>query len=156
MSERDDTASVSGTATIDEVARDARRWAALETMLFDRLGALARSAETPLAARTPLATWCHRHAWHAELWAARVPVIPQRPAASDGEGLEFVATTRRLIEADPSALVTTVLPAIVDEHLPAHRRRVDRRLDGPTARILDLVTADYVAELTELAAVLAV
>lgn len=147
VSEPDSTASVS--ATIDDLERDARRWIALETMLFEELGRLARSSDVPVAARTPAATWCHRHAWHTELWDARVPVIPHRDFAVD-DGLGFVEETRALIVADPSVLVTMVLPSLAAEHVPEHQRRIDRRLDGPTARILDLVAADYVAELTEL------
>lgn len=147
MSEPDSTATVS--ATIDDLERDARRWIAVETMLFEELGRLARSPDLPVAARTPAATWCHRHAWHAELWEARIPVIPHREFAVD-DGLGFVEETRALIVADPSVLVTMVLPSLAAEHVAGHRRRIDRRVDGPTARILDLVAADYAAELADL------
>ncbi len=156
MSEQSRTASVSvsTSATIDDLERDARRWIAVETMLFEELGRLARSSDTPVAARTPLATWCHRHAWHAELWATRVPVVPHHEFATD-DGLGFVEETRTLIVDDPSVLVTMVLPSLVADHVAAHRQRIDRRVDGPTARILDLVAADYAAELDELSPLLA-
>ena len=49
--------------------------------------------------RRAYATWCHRHAWHADLWRARMPVIPHHEFAVD-DGLGFVASSRALIEAD--------------------------------------------------------
>lgn len=127
----------------------------METMLFEVLGRYARSPQTPPAARAPLAAWCHRHAWHAELWEARVPVVPHHlfPAddrrAPDGT-YDFVASTRAMIEADIGELVRSVLPSLATDHVGGHQRRTDRRLDGPTARILDLVAADYAAEIAEL------
>lgn len=139
--------------TIDELAVGAGRWIALETMLFETLGAWARSDDVPAPARRVLATWCHRHAWHAELWRERMPVIAHHEFPADGAGLDFVASTRAAIEADVRAIVDPVLTAMQD-HVDAHLARIDQLLDGPTARILALVGTDLAAEVSEVRAVL--
>ena len=54
----------------------------MEELLFETLGRWARELPEPAVKRV-LATWCHRHAWHAELWRGRLPGID--PLA-DGEG----------------------------------------------------------------------
>lgn len=142
------------TATIDELAADVGRRIALETMLFEELGRLARDNSLPARSRRVLATWCHRHAWHAELWRERLPVIPHREVPGPRD-LESVESARASITSDASALVDAVLPAMLSEHVGVHRDAVDARLDGPTARILSLVAADLTAEIDELSVALA-
>jgi hypothetical protein len=94
-------------------------------------------------------TWCHRHAWHAELWRDRLPAI-----AIDGEGDDVegwiapvraaLADVNRSAEA-LAALRESVLPAL-EAAVAEHRDAIDPLLDGPTARVLDLVGADLTAE----------
>jgi hypothetical protein len=146
---------VSSLDTIDELSARASRWVELEDLLFETLGAWARTVPEPPVKRL-LATWCHRHAWHAELWRARVPHIPARADGPDhaADVAAWIAPLQRVL-ADPDLATTTAakLAIVADPVLAAfqsalgeHRAAVDERLDGPTARILELVSADVAAE----------
>ena len=87
------------------------------------------------------ATACHRHAWHAELWAQRSPTIP--PVDLDAA----VANARRsrLPDApDPPAYRSLLATMLAD--LDDLGGRVDADLDPATDRVLTLVRRD----LTEL------
>jgi hypothetical protein len=130
--------------TIDDLAARASRWIALEDLLF----------ETPV--KRLLATWCHRHAWHAELWRARLPHIPARTDGPDhtDDVAAWIAPLQRVL-SDPGTATTTAakLAVIADSLLAAmqsaldeHRAAIDDRLDGPTSRILDLLGTDLAAE----------
>ena len=152
--------------TIDDLAARAARWIALEELLFETLGAWARSVPEPAVKRV-LATWCHRHAWHAELWRARLPHIPARPPHRIGGPITrptWRRGSRRCSASSPTrtrprrpppswrsspAPFSTRCSAALDEH----RAAIDDRLDGPTARILDLVAADLAAERRALATI---
>lgn len=167
--------------SIDDLADRVRRWIALEALLFETLGRWARDAPEPAAKRT-LATWCHRHAWHADLWRDRLPDIGRRTTASgaadssggdqanrtppdvdgrhrrDGVAVDSWLEPLRRVLTDPATAITTeakrlvlagaVLDAVEDA-IDEHRRAIDHRLDGPTARLLDLVEADVNAERRE-------
>lgn len=150
---------MSGPDTIDGLAARASRWVALEELLFETLGEWARSVPEP-AVKRALATWCHRHAWHADLWRARLPHIPARTDALDhtADVAAWIAPLQRVL-ADPDTATSTAakLEILVGPVLDAmqsavdeHRAAIDDRLDGPTARILDLVDADLTAERREL------
>ena len=148
-------AHAGGPDNIDALTARASRWIALEELLFETLGAWARSVREPPVKRL-LATWCHRHAWHAELWRARLPHIPARPDVPDhtADVATWIAPLQRVL-ADPDLATTTAaklaivadpvlaaLQSALDEHCAA----IDERLDGPTARILELVSTDVAAE----------
>lgn len=170
-----------GPDSIDDLADRVRRWIAVEALLFETLGRWAQDAPEPSAKRV-FATWCHRHAWHAELWRTRLPAIGGRlraPGAADdrrggradgtagdaGGGVHpeaavvdvWLGPLRRVL-TDPATATTTeakrsflagaVLGAVSDA-IDEHRRAIDHRLDGPTARLLDLVEADVNAERRE-------
>ena len=60
--------------SIDQLAQWARRWIAVEELLFETLGRWARELPDPSIKRL-FGTWCHRHAWHAELWRDRLPAV---------------------------------------------------------------------------------
>lgn len=141
--------------TIDDLAARASRWIALEDLLFETFGAWARAVPEPPVKRL-LATWCHRHAWHGELWRARLPNIPARDDGPDhtADVAEWIAPLRRVL-TDPEvattttaklAIVTDPVLAALESALAEHRAAIDERLDGPTARILDLVGRDLTAE----------
>lgn len=166
---------------IGDLADRVRRWIAVEALLFETLGRWAQDAPEPSAKRV-FATWCHRHAWHAELWRARLPAIGGRPsspgaagdrrggradcAAGDADGgdhpeaaaIDLWLEPLRRVLTDPATATTTeakrsvlagaVLDAVEDA-IDEHRRAIDHRLDGPTARLLDLVEADVNAERRE-------
>jgi hypothetical protein len=135
--------------SIDELGRRARRWIAVEELLFETLGRWARELPDPSVKRL-FGTWCHRHAWHAELWRERLPTV----GALDGEDDDvdgWIAPVRAAL-ADVStsaeaiaALRQSVLPALEDA-VAEHRDGIDPLLDRPTARVLDLVAADLAAE----------
>lgn len=169
-----------GPDSIDDLADRVRRWIAVEALLFETLGRWARDTPEPAAKRV-FATWCHRHAWHADLWHDRLPAIDGRtdPAAADdhrgdqadrtppvvdvghrhdGVAVDTWLEPLRRVLTDPATAITSeakrlvlagpVLDAVQDA-IDEHRRAIDHRLDGPTARILDLVEADVNAERRE-------
>jgi hypothetical protein len=139
--------------TLTDLSRRVRRWIAVEELLFETLGRWARKLGDPAAQRL-FGAWCHRHAWHAELWRDRLPTV-----ADEGEGGDdvdgWISPVRRAL-ADVStsaeaiaALRESVLPAL-EAAVAEHRDATDPMLDGPTARVLDLVATDLAAERTAL------
>ena len=68
--------------TMDELVRRARRWIAVEELLFETLGRWARELPDPAVKRL-FGTWCHRHAWHAELWRGRLPTVNSHADSDD-------------------------------------------------------------------------
>jgi hypothetical protein len=141
--------------TLEELGRRARRWIAVEDLLFETLGRWARELPEP-AVKRMLATWCHRHAWHAQLWRDRLPTVER--LAGDGDDVEaWIAPLRAaLLDVNTSAeaiaaLSVSVLPAL-EAAVTEHRDAIDSVLDGPTARVLDLVGADLTEEARQLRA----
>jgi hypothetical protein len=138
-----------------DLGRRARRWIAIEELLFETLGGWARRLSDPAAQRV-FGAWCHRHAWHAELWRSRLPTIDAAGGADDDVDA-WIAPLRSAINgvttADEAiaALRHSVLPAL-QEAVAEHRDAIDPLLDGPTARILDLVGADLDAEHADVSA----
>jgi hypothetical protein len=137
--------------TLADLDRRARRWIDVEQSLFASMGRWARELPDPAAQRL-FGTWCHRHAWHAELWRGRLPDVEVK-IAHDGSDwnslrreLDRVATVADAVRV----LRETVLPAL-EGVVTEHRDAIDPLLDGPTARILDLVAADLAAEAADLA-----
>jgi hypothetical protein len=108
----------------------------IELDLFERMSAAALAVDDP--SMTPvLATWAHRHAWHAQLWADRFPSIP-------------AVALSRPVGRSSDADVTRVLGDLI-AGCEALRVDVDDVLDPPTVRVCDLVLADLRAELEHLA-----
>ena len=68
--------------TLDDLGRRCRRWIAVEDLLFETLGRWARVLPEPTIKQV-MATWCHRHAWHAEVWRDRLPTVDALADASD-------------------------------------------------------------------------
>ena len=108
----------------------------IELDLFERLSAAALATDEPSMAPV-LATWAHRHAWHAQLWADRFPSIPS-------------TTLDRPVIAPSDTGVDRALGDLV-ARCEALRDDVDGVLDPPTIRVCDLVLADLHAELEHLA-----
>jgi hypothetical protein len=134
---------------LEDLGRRARRWIAIEELLFETLGRWARQLAHPAVQRL-VGTWCHRHAWHAELWRSRLPAIDA--ASGDDDDVDaWIAPLRSAMNgvttADEAIAVLghSVLPAL-SEAVAEHRGAIDPLLDGPTARILDIVAADLSAE----------
>ncbi|CAN5788453.1 hypothetical protein BH24ACT5_BH24ACT5_04500 [soil metagenome] len=141
------------------------RWIAIEELLFTTLGRWAVAVPEPAAKRS-LATWCHRHAWHASLWRERRPTHDGagRPDIAEGDD-DWLAPLRRTLSADgvaeraPTpdklAVLIDVMLSALDDAVVDHAGAIDERLDGPTARVLALVATDLAAERRELAGLLA-
>ena len=109
--------------------------------LFETLGGWVVSTEDP-ATQQRFARAAHRHAWHAELWAARRPTVPL-VAAEFGDG-----TVDAIADASDSRL-PWYLGHISDlrSDLAALAARVDPVLDPSTARVIALIDADLADEL---------
>ena len=103
--------------------------------LFELLGGWVSS--TPDGERQRLyAEACHRHAWHAELWAMRAPSIPAAQADAGPSALHAA-------DDEPSRreLYGEALRDLRGE-IAALRRRIDATLDPSTARTIELVDSD--------------
>ena len=140
--------------TIADLARHVHRWIAVEDLLFTTLGGWARDLHGPAAKRV-LAEWCHRHAWHADLWRQRMPALDVA-GGTDDDVEAWLAPLRTAladvasVEEAVAALRQSVLPAL-EAAVAEHRGAIDPLLDGPTARVLTLVAADLAAEASDLA-----
>lgn len=84
---------------------------------------------------------CHRHAWHAELWARRTPAIPiasdSSREAAGGDG----STEPSAGDGAPADVYRAALVAMLGE-VEQLRSRVDPVLDPATARTVELVARD--------------
>jgi hypothetical protein len=143
--------------SIGKLAQRAHRWIVFETVLFETLGSWARDAPE-VAVRRPLAVWCHRHAWHAELWRDRLPEIDGLELPDDGEtAAEGDVLRRRLADASKTATrLATLVEGVLAEaaaELADQLDATEASLDGPTARVMTLVARDLTAEIVELNAV---
>ena len=118
----------------------------LSGQLFELLGGWVTT--TPEAALQPvLAAVCHHHAWHAELFAARLPEIAEMD--TDSLSVPADAAVQRLVDAARAAATTAdrlhaahALHERLLADLTAHLQQVDPRVDGPTTRVLTLALRD--------------
>ena len=121
------------------------RLRAVNLDLFAALGAWVTDTTEPATQRL-FAEACHRHAWHAELWADRSPTIPP----VDGDAL---VASHRSSRPDPTTPTTdradTYLAALdtIASEVALVGERIDPRLDPGTRRVVDLVATD-IADLT--------
>ena len=109
--------------------------------LFARLGSWVPTT-APGELQRLFAEACHRHAWHAELWGAREPSIPNptSPSEPPQQGAEQPIVDGEDARRDRYRDDLSQL----DEALRALRARVDPALDPSTARTIDLVGRDVV------------
>lgn len=105
-------------------------------VLFEQLGAWVVDTADPVLQRL-FGEASHLHAWHAELWAQRAPLIP--PVELDNSvaapGGPSVALDRR------AAIYGDALDRLLGD-LRALRSRIDVLLDPSTVRTIELVMAD--------------
>jgi hypothetical protein len=135
--------------TLDRAAErfGAYRWA--EHRLFELTGAWAAEATSP-AARIHLDVVSGQHSWHAELWAARLPVLdgtdPEaltRPAGPVMAGLfDELARARGTVDR-LAGLYRVVVPRLLVTY-GRHLRRAAPAADAPAVRALRLVRRDEV------------
>jgi hypothetical protein len=128
---------------IVESARRLRRWAWVESRLFEVVGGWATDTEEPDVARW-FATVAHHHAWRASLWSERVPVLHDvGPDPVPGEWVALVdaaaAPTETALRL--AGLADGVLPALLEEY-EATLASAAEVSDGPVARALRLAVPD--------------
>ena len=106
--------------------------------LFETLGRWVATTDDP-ETQQRFARNAHRHAWHAELWAARRPTVP----------IEAVRPSLADVEIDAQLGDGAARSAWYDEQIELLRseltdlhRRVDPQLDPGTARVISLISAD--------------
>lgn len=121
------------------------RW--LEARLFEVLGGWVRSTEAP-ALKVLLDDHAHQHAWHAELWLARLPSLRElSPDEVTAPPSDALAGAVDAVAAAPSAIERLVgvhrvlLPRLVTTY-ESHLARTDPVADGAVARTLRLILAD--------------
>jgi hypothetical protein len=121
-------------------------YCALERALFELTGVAAVDPEAPPSVSVALSSWSTEHAWHAELFADRLPVT----AAIDPGALVVLPAPlggafERLAAAAPLArlagLVRVVLPRLLVAY-GRHLAAASAVADGPTRRALTLVVRD--------------
>src|SRR5262245_5477991 len=100
---------------LEDLGRRARRWIAVEELLFETLGGWARQFADPPAQRV-FGTWCHRHAWHAELWRSRSPAIDAARGGDDDVDAWIAPLRNARQDVTPPAEAIAVLR---DSVLPA-------------------------------------
>jgi len=141
-------AFVSAQVGIVELNRVCAEMRARNLELFEALGGWVATTSDGELQRL-FAEACHRHAWHAELWERRLPMIPVAgataapPVVATGDTAEGEDTAE-----DDEARRRSYRGRLValDEDLQRLRARIDPTLDPSSARTIDLVGRD-VAEL---------
>lgn len=126
-------------------------YCAIEHRLFETTGSMAAEEAYPPEIQLYLDAVSHQHAWHAELWADRLP----RTAAIDAEalvvlpapveevfgGLGSLGPLERL-----AGLFRVLLPRLVVSY-SRHASQTSAAADAPVARALHLVVRDETDEL---------
>lgn len=132
-----------------ELFDDARRfggYACAERDLFEAFGAWARQPAGP-GRQVAWAAACAAHGQAARRWRERIPAIPGVDAdelagtAPDGWGVHQGALGEAVGDAVRAAAAANARTWLAGRYR-RHRDAVDRRLDAPTARLLDLAIAD--------------
>ena len=107
--------------------------------LFEQLGHWVVDTHDPSLQRL-FGEASHLHAWHAELWAQRAPVIP--PVELD---TSVAAPPTALVDpGDRAEIYGAALDQLLSE-LGQLRDPIDELLDPSTIRTISLVTADLAA-----------
>jgi hypothetical protein len=88
----------------------------------------------------------HRHAWHADLWAQRMPVVAGVVAGVAADD-SIVTRPATVLPANRARAYRAALDELMSE-VDALRTRVDDLLDPSTARTIELVQRD-VAQLRD-------
>ena len=113
---------------------------AAELELFELLGAAAHDLDD--ARVKPIFAACAQHlAWHAELWAQRMPSIP---------GVDLDAMTN--VARDQVATEPLTALDYIARRCDELARDVDPVLDPSTVRVCDLVATDVVRDRAAIAA----
>jgi hypothetical protein len=134
---------------IRELAGLVARAVAIELVLFEAFGRWIPTT-SQASAKPVLAAASRRHAWHAELWRERFPLIPDTDLAEAlveaRSGLGALVDALAMFDALPAgpgrlAAVDLAATALEREYRNV-QAAIDPLLDAPTARVLELVVAD--------------
>ncbi len=127
-------------ARIADLADRAAAYRSVELALF---GALGRWAAEGGELAGFLAVRCHAHAWHADLWAQRFPVIPGRVLPAADAHPELLGALEHLEGDVPrlAAVYRAVVPRLAVSYA-AYGTRLEARTDGPTVRVVELCRRD--------------
>jgi hypothetical protein len=140
--------------TIDESARlvGAHRW--FELRLFEVLGGWVGSTPEP-EAKLMLDRHSQHHAWRAQQWWDRLPVLADvdRPALVVADAPALTAATEALAGAQGTTLrlaglYRVLLPRLCGRYRQ-HRSLAAQVSDGSIIRTLDIVTGDVEADWRE-------
>ncbi|MGH9016141.1 MAG: hypothetical protein ACRDY1_00190 [Acidimicrobiales bacterium] len=159
VAELPDTASADGRipvlvpgSTLDEQARIVGNYRWIELRLFEILGAWV-SSEAVDEARLLFDVYSAQHAWHAELWADRLPVLDEvDPATLTVPPSAEVERLLVLLSGDTQAggtllrlvgLARVVIPRLIAGY-GVHLRHARPAADGPVVRSLRLVVRDEI------------
>lgn len=132
--------------TLHEAARLNGAYCAIERRLFELTGALAVHLDAPPDMVLLLSASSAEHAWHAELWADRLPVV----SGLDHVGLVALTPTlsevfeelsERSVLAQLTGLFRVVLPRLVSSYA-RHEAVASPASEAPTRRALRLVLRD--------------
>jgi hypothetical protein len=121
-----------GTVEITELIDVCERMTAINHALFEQLGEWVADETDPVRQQW-FAVACHRHAWHAELWAERRPKVP----------LDVTAAADTTVDGpdERTAWYTGHLTRL-QQDLVELEVRLDPVLDPSTTRVIQLVAAD--------------
>ena len=126
-----------GPVGIVELGDVCARMLAVSLDLFGELGAWVATAD--VEHQRWYAAACHRHAWHADLWAARAPTIPP----VDLDAAVAGARRKRLPERPDATAYRSLLTELLAD-LDALSQRIDPAIDPGTDRVSTLVARDLV------------
>ena len=126
-------------------------YCAIERRLFELTGALATEAEMPPDVQVYLDSLSTEHAWHAELWADRLPVVSGIDAAAL---VELPRPAKEVFDAIASAgpaeqmvgLFRVVLPRLIASYAD-HEASASAASEQPNLRALRLVLRDQLEAL---------
>lgn len=148
------------TLTLQEAAVRHGAFSWIELRLFELTGAWAAAPTIPEQARATLFSASAQHAWHAQLWFERLPVLAQvdrhrlvRPVGTAAPqcitDLALAPSAQDHLGSQGRALLAGLahglLPALLESYL-AFGTHLTEIADGPSLRVLDLVSTDTLAE----------
>lgn len=143
--------------TLDESARRMGHYRWIEMRLFEALGRWVQSVPE-LEVKVHLGARSREHAWHADLWHDRLPVLsgvrPDEltvPASEEVAGFMCAVATPPQPDGTIERLVgvyRVVLPHLVAAYA-SHLRRASPVCDAPAIRTLRLVLSDEQEAWTE-------
>ena len=146
-----------GRFTVLETARRVGHYKWIEMKLFEIMGAWLASVPE-LEVKYRLGLHCYQHAFHAELWAKRLPELremnPQRlTAAANEELLGFVEALTRASGEEQTieklvGLYRVLLPQIIATYT-FHLNNSATVTDAPTVRALELCLRDDIEQWRE-------